>query len=78
MLRLRQSPRWAQLRATAAGARRKSELDRIEDEVDAILCAYLAWLWVHDRPSRTVWGDVRDGYIVTPHPPGEGAARVVT
>ena len=27
VLRLRQSPRWAQLRATAAGARRKSELD---------------------------------------------------
>lgn len=78
VLRLRQSARWAQLRATAAGARRKSELDRIEDEVDAILCAYLAWLWVHDRPSLTVWGDVRDGYIVTPHPPGEGAARAVT
>ena len=53
--------RWAQLRAVAAGATRKSELGRIEDEVDAILCAYLAWMWVHERASLTVWGDVRGG-----------------
>ncbi len=61
--------RWAQLRAVAAGATRKSELGRIEDEVDAILCAYLAWMWVNERASLTVWGNVRDGYIVTPFPP---------
>ena len=52
--------------STASGAVRKSELDRIEDEVDAIFCAYLAWLWVHERASLTVWGDVHEGYIVTP------------
>jgi predicted RNase H-like nuclease len=70
--------RWAQVRATAAGATRKSELGRIEDEVDAILCAYLAWMWVHERASLTVWGDVREGYIVTPFPPHPDPTRPLT
>ncbi len=70
--------RWAQLRAVAAGATRKSELGRIEDEVDAILCAYLAWMWVHERASLTVWGDVREGYIVTPFPPHPDATPPLT
>ena len=70
--------RWAQLRAVAAGATRKSELGRIEDEVDAILCAYLAWMWVHERASLTVWGNVREGYIVTPFPPRPDATAPLT
>jgi predicted RNase H-like nuclease len=70
--------RWAHLRAAAAGATRKSELGRIEDEVDAILCAYVAWMWVHQRTSLTVWGDVREGYIVTPFPPHPEATPPLT
>jgi predicted RNase H-like nuclease len=77
-LGLQQHRRWAELRSTASGAVRKSELDRIEDEVDAIFCAYLAWLWVHERGSLTVWGDVHEGYIVTPHPPRGAAAPHLT
>ena len=39
------SERWAQLRAVAASPQRKADLERIEDEIDAIVCAHLAWLW---------------------------------
>lgn len=65
-LRLDASQRWAQLRLAVAGARRKSELRVVEDEVDAIVCAYLAWLWVTDRERMRVFGDVETGYIVVP------------
>lgn len=62
--------RWRELVALAAAARRPADLERIEDEVDAVICAYLAWLW-HWRP-RSCWvlGDVTTGYIVTPRLPG--------
>lgn len=68
-LGLATSVRWAQLRDAVAQASRKSELDRIEDEVDAILCAYLAWMWANERDELLVVGDVQHGYIVTPRPP---------
>ncbi len=66
---LRGSPRWRELRTIAAGASRKVDLGRIEDEVDAIFCGYLAWLWANDPAATTVYGDVATGYIVTPPPP---------
>lgn len=69
LLRLDDSTRWRALRSTAAGAARKSELKAIEDEIDAIFCAYLAWLWATDRGQMVVFGDYATGYIVTPTPP---------
>jgi predicted RNase H-like nuclease len=54
---------------TAVGATRKSELDAIEDEIDAIFCAYLAWLWGTHQEQMLVLGDYATGYIVTPTPP---------
>jgi predicted RNase H-like nuclease len=69
VLRLADSARWTTLRSTAAGAARKSELGAIEDEIDAIFCAYLAWLWGTDQKSMVVLGDFATGYIVTPVPP---------
>ncbi|MCB2176057.1 MAG: DUF429 domain-containing protein [Actinomycetales bacterium] len=65
-LRLDTSQRWAQIRLAVATARRKSELRVVEDEVDAIVCAFLAWLWVTDRERMRVFGDVETGYIVVP------------
>ena len=47
-------------------AARIGELDRVEDEVDAVLCAYLAWLWGTGYPGMRVLGDVTTGYIVVP------------
>lgn len=63
-------PRWRQLAALAAAASRPADIERIEDEVDAVICAYLAWLWHHDPRSCWVLGDVSTGYIVTPSLPG--------
>ncbi|MDX6264571.1 MAG: hypothetical protein QOH84_6259 [Kribbellaceae bacterium] len=69
VLRLADSTRWAALRSTASGAERKSQLNAIEDEIDAIFCAYLAWLWATEPERMIVFGDYSTGYIVTPIPP---------
>lgn len=73
VLRLGDSPRWSHLRRAASIAARKSELDVIEDEIDAIFCAYLAWLWTHEPDQMIVLGDYATGYIVTPTPPAAAA-----
>ena len=75
LLRLHESARWKTLRQTSQDAGRKSELNLLEDEVDAIFCAYLAWLWAHRRGLMTVLGDVESGYIVTPPPPAITVGR---
>jgi predicted RNase H-like nuclease len=69
LLQLDQSGRWRELCGVAHAASRHSELNVIEDEIDAILCAYLAWLWTHEHDSLMVHGDGILGYIVTPSPP---------
>ena len=57
---------WQRLRRAAETATRKSELRRVEDPVDAVLCAYVA-LYAHRRPDDvTIYGDSDTGYIVTP------------
>lgn len=66
-LQLARSARWAELRAIAGSATRKVDLDRIEDEVDAILCAHLAHRWHRDgRTGNEVFGDDAGGAIVVP------------
>ena len=62
---------WVQLRAAAEKAERKSELRRVEDPVDAVLCAYVAY-YSERRPSEvTVYGDAETGFIVTPTLPSD-------
>lgn len=68
-LGLRTNERWGQLRAIAADPQRKADLERIEHEIDAIVCAHLAWLCSNRRDALRVYGDVRPGYIVAPPPP---------
>jgi ppGpp synthetase/RelA/SpoT-type nucleotidyltranferase len=47
-------------------AARKSELRVVEDQVDAVVCAYVA-LFATRKPERTTtYGDFATGYIVTP------------
>lgn len=58
--------RWASIRAEVGGAARAVVLERIEDEVDAIVCAYLAWLWGTQRERMVVLGTVGEGYVVVP------------
>ncbi|MEH3032489.1 MAG: DUF429 domain-containing protein [Aeromicrobium erythreum] len=57
---------WQGLRDDVVAATRKSQLRVVEDQVDAVVCAYVGWF--ADRwPSRTtIYGDLETGYIVTP------------
>ncbi|MCY7287091.1 MAG: DUF429 domain-containing protein [Cryobacterium sp.] len=67
-LELVANQRWEQLKRTLA-APAPGDLNRAEDELDAILCAHLAWLWQHRREALHVYGGVEEGYIVAPPPP---------
>jgi predicted RNase H-like nuclease/ppGpp synthetase/RelA/SpoT-type nucleotidyltranferase len=62
---------WLELRRQVETATRKSELRVVEDQVDAVVCAYVA-LFAATRPQdTTTYGDHETGYIVTPTlPPG--------
>jgi predicted RNase H-like nuclease len=72
-LLVRHHPVWRQVRGGLRGATRKADLKRVEDLVDAVLCAYVG-LFVHRRPERTtVFGDLAEGYIVTPALPAAPA-----
>ncbi|MFL6168102.1 MAG: DUF429 domain-containing protein, partial [Ornithinibacter sp.] len=57
---------WKTLVAAAESAGRKSELRFVEDQVDAVVCAYVAW-YADRHPDRvTSYGDPETGIIVTP------------
>jgi predicted RNase H-like nuclease/ppGpp synthetase/RelA/SpoT-type nucleotidyltranferase len=62
---------WADLRRQVEQAERKSELRVVEDQVDAVVCAYIA-LFASTRPAdTTTYGDFETGYIVTPTLPSD-------
>ena len=57
---------WRELRSAVAAATRPFQLDKSEDPIDAVMCAYVA-RYRHHRPDDvTVYGDFETGYIVTP------------
>jgi predicted RNase H-like nuclease len=57
---------WGDLRRQVLAARRKCDLRRAEDPVDAVVCAYVA-LYAQRHPADiTIYGDLATGYIVTP------------
>ncbi|GAA2120529.1 DUF429 domain-containing protein [Nocardioides bigeumensis] len=63
-------PTWSALRADVEASERKSQLRVAEDQVDAVLCAYIG-LYADRRPEQTtIYGDAEsgyaDGHIVTP------------
>jgi predicted RNase H-like nuclease/ppGpp synthetase/RelA/SpoT-type nucleotidyltranferase len=58
--------RWPALRAAVEDATRKSELRAVEDQVDAVVCAYVGLLATREPKAMTVYGDFANGYIVTP------------
>jgi predicted RNase H-like nuclease len=61
------SPRWSPLQTSIAVASSGAELDRLEDELDAYVCAYVAvYYWTHGSARCRVVGDAESGYIVTP------------
>ena len=73
-LALTDNERWRWLARTAA-APAPGDLDRIEDEIDAVVCAHVAWLWRHRREQLQVYGSADDGFIVAPPPPSHRPVR---
>ena len=79
-MRLTHHPAWKGLVARVEQAERKADLRRVEDQVDAVVCAYVA-LFATRRPElTTTYGDLETGYIVTPtlpsgHRPSPRAPR---
>ncbi|MBD8870557.1 DUF429 domain-containing protein [Nocardioides donggukensis] len=60
------NPDWRALVEAVEVAERKSDLRRVEDQVDAVVCAYVA-RFAHLRPdATTTYGDLATGYVVTP------------
>ncbi len=65
------SPAWRSLREVAENALRKSELRIVEDQIDAVVCAYVA-LFADQRPDQvTTYGDRETGAIITPTLPAD-------
>jgi predicted RNase H-like nuclease/ppGpp synthetase/RelA/SpoT-type nucleotidyltranferase len=65
-LRVNRSVAWVELRKRIEAATRPGQLDRDEDPVDAVLCAYIALYRYHRPDDVTTYGDFETGYIVTP------------
>jgi predicted RNase H-like nuclease len=61
---------WTAVRSTVGSATRKSDLRRVEDRIDAVICAYVALLALRSPDRLHVFGDAASGYIVTPLTPG--------
>lgn len=59
-------PGWRRVRETVRTATTKAALRRVEDEVDAVVCAYVAHLEQHAPDRMTRYGDAATGVIVTP------------
>ncbi|MBB6627993.1 DUF429 domain-containing protein [Nocardioides sp. KIGAM211] len=59
-------PAWSALVRQVEAATRKSELRVVEDQVDAVVCAYVALHSVREPGAVTTYGDFENGYIVTP------------
>jgi predicted RNase H-like nuclease len=68
-LQLADHQRWHDIRRHCRVAQRKSELGAVEDELDAIFCAYLAYLWHRDASATNdLLGDDATGCIIVPRP----------
>ena len=77
-LRVNRSVTWVELRKRVEAATKPGQLDRDEDPVDAVLCAYVALYRYHRPEDVTTYGDFETGYIVTPTlPEGRRAALPV-
>lgn len=59
-------PAWRQLVSHVETATRKSQLGVVEDQVDAVICAYVALFATREPGQVTTYGDFETGYIVTP------------
>ncbi len=56
-LRVNRSVTWVELRKRVEGATRPGQLDRDEDPVDAVVCAYVGLYRYHRPEDVTTYGD---------------------
>ena len=59
-------PAWRELVTQVEEARSKADLRRAEDPVDSVVCAYVALFAEREPQLTTTYGDLANGYIVTP------------
>lgn len=68
-LRVRVCPAWSEIRQEAGKATTKAALVRLQDSIDAVVCAYVVRL-AHQCPDRVrTLGTASEGYILTPVTP---------
>ncbi len=68
-LRAGACPAWSEIRNGVGNATSKAGLARLQDSIDAVVCAYIARL-AHRCPDRVrTLGTAGDGYILTPVTP---------
>ena len=65
-LRLAASAQWNAVVSGVVAATRKGELRRAEDQLDAVVCAYVAMLAAKRPEAITAYGDPETGRILTP------------
>lgn len=65
-LHVEHHPGWRTIHAAVENATRKADLKLVEDVIDAVLCAYIGLYSLRRPGDTTVFGDVEEGYIVTP------------
>jgi len=65
-LLLRQSADWHRIRRATEQAQRKVDLARVEDSIDAVVCAYVAAYSEANPTAVRTMGDVDTGSILTP------------
>jgi len=68
-LHLSQNERWREIRHVVLTAKQQAALNLIEDEVDAIFCAYIAWTFAVAPELLSTYGTPGEGAIVTFPPP---------
>ena len=68
-LHLTATPEWQKIRKNLDAATRKVDLKRLEDAIDGVVCAYIAW-YASTHPTRTrTFGNPTTGTILTPVTP---------
>lgn len=77
-LRVNRSAAWVELRRRVEAATKPSHLDRDEDPVDAVICAYVGLYWYCRPEDVTIYGDIASGYIVTPSLPTAREPKTAT
>ena len=60
---------WRALRDAVERAERKSQLRVVEDQVDAVVCAYVGLFATREPDQTIIYGDFSSGYIITPSLP---------